>query len=393
MGRRPLTPTLIPLRGESWSPKARVRVSGHNKVCSMLRRAMTLVVALVLLVGLGIGSLFLPMPYLVASPGAIVNTVGDLQGEPVITIEGTESYEHDDGTLSMVTVQYSGGPEHRLNLFTVVTAWLSPNDAVMPEELVFPADRTPEEGSERQTLQMNDSQTDATAAALNELDITYEAVPVVADAVEGMPAEGLVEPGDVVLSVDGQEVPVDAGGGKEGEVGSAAVVEMVGAREPGDPVELLLDRDGETVEVEVPSEEGDQGTAAVGVLIADDTDFPIDVDISVGDIGGPSAGLMFALGIMDRLSQESVTGGAQVAGSGTITSAGEVGGVSGIPQKMVSAQRAGAEYFFVAAESCSQVSQSAAYGELEVVSVETLTDAVEALETIEAGGQDLPRCE
>lgn len=359
----------------------------------MLRRVMTLVVALVLLIGLGVGSLFLPMPYLVASPGAIVNTTGDLQGEPVITIEGADSYEHEDGALSMVTVQYSGGPEHRLNFFTVVTAWLSPVDAVLPEELLFPADRSPEEVSQRQTLQMNDSQTDATAAALNELGIAYEAIPVVAEAVEGMPAEGIVEPGDVILSVDGQEVPVDTGGGEEEAVGSAAVVEMVGDRDPGDPVELVLDRDGETVEVEVMSEESDQGAAAVGVLVADDTDFPIDVDISVGDIGGPSAGLMFALGIMDRLSEESITAGAQIAGSGTITSAGEVGGVSGIPQKMVSAQRAGAEYFFVAADSCSQVSRSAAHGELEVVSIETLTDAVEALETIETGGDDLPRCE
>lgn len=353
---------------------------------------MTLFVALVLLVGLGFGSLFLPMPYLVASPGAIVNTTGDFEGEPVIAIEGTDSYEHEDGALSMVTVQYAGGPERRLDFFTVVTAWLSPTDAVLPEELLFPADRTPEEVSERQTLQMNDSQTDATAAALNELDIAYEAIPVVADAVEDMPAEGLVEPGDVVLSVDGQEVPTETGNGEEA-VGSAAVVELVGDREPGDPVDVVLDRDGETVEVEIISEEGDQGTAAVGMLIADDTDFPIDVDIRVGEIGGPSAGLVFALGIMDRLSEESVTGGARVAGSGTITSEGEVGGISGIPQKMVSAQRDGAEYFFVAAESCSQVTQSAAYGEIEVVSIETLTDAVEALETIEAGGDDLPRCD
>src|SRR5690625_7263463 len=97
MGRRPLTPTLIPLRGESWSPKARVRVSGHDKVCSMLRRAMTLVVALVLLVGLGSGSLFLPLACLGGSPGASVNTVGDLQGEPVIALEGAGSYEHGDG--------------------------------------------------------------------------------------------------------------------------------------------------------------------------------------------------------------------------------------------------------------------------------------------------------
>ncbi|MCY9785614.1 PDZ/DHR/GLGF domain-containing protein [Nocardiopsis sp. EMB25] len=359
----------------------------------MLRRVLTLVVALALLVGLALGGLYLPMPYIVATPGVTVNTVGEFEDGPVIRIEGAESYEHD-GALSMVTIQYAGGPQRRLSTLEVLTSWLSPSNAVMPEELLFPADRTPEEVSERQTVQMNDSQTDATAAALGQLGIAYEAVPVVADAVEGMPADGLVEPGDVIVEIDGEPVPTDTGGGGgERSVGSAAVVDTVSARDPGDVVEMVLDRDGETVEVEITTTEGEDGTAAVGILIADDTDFPIDVEISVGDIGGPSAGMMFALGIMDRLSEESLTGGARVAGSGTISADGRVGGISGIPQKMVSAQRDGAEYFLVAADSCDQVADSAAYGELEVARVETLDDAVAALETIRTGEGELPRCE
>ncbi|KOX12189.1 PDZ domain-containing protein [Nocardiopsis sp. NRRL B-16309] len=352
---------------------------------------MTLVVALILLVGTGAAGLLLPLPYLVAAPGVTVNTVGELRGEPVITVEGAESYEHDDGALSMVTVQYAGGPDHRLNFFTLVTAWLSPTQAVLPEELLFPAGRSPEEVSERQTVQMNDSQTDATAAALSQLGIAYDAVPQVADTVEDMPAHGVVETGDVIVAVDGRTVPTTASGDEE-LVGSAAVVEWVSSREPGEPVELTLDRDGETVDVEMETHQGDNG-AAVGVLIADDMDFPVEVEISVGDIGGPSAGMMFSLGIMDRLTEESLTGGANVAGSGTITSAGQIGGISGIPQKMVSARRDGADYFLVAAESCSQVFQSAAYDELDVVRVETLTDAVDALETIRTGEGELPRCQ
>ncbi|WP_197024290.1 PDZ domain-containing protein [Nocardiopsis sp. CNT312] len=359
----------------------------------MVRRLLTLVVSLVLLVGLGVGGLYLPMPYLVASPGLTLNTVGDYDGEPVIRVEGADSYEHD-GALSMVTVQYAGGPQNRLNLLTVLTAWLSPSNAIMPEELLFPADRSPEEVSERQTVQMNDSQTNATAAALNQLGIGYQAVPLVAGTVEGMPAEGLVEAGDVIVAIDGEPVPTDTGGDDPEEaVGSSAVVERVGAREPGDPVELVLDRDGESVEVEVETTEAEDGTAAVGILIADDMDFPVDVEISVGEIGGPSAGMVFALGIMDRLSEESLTGGASVAGSGTITSDGRVGGISGIAQKMVSAERDGAEYFLVAAESCDQTFDSAALDDLEVVRVETLTDAVAALETIRTGEGELPRCE
>ena len=353
---------------------------------------MTPVVALALLVGLGVGSRFLPMPYLVAGPGVTLDTVGRTEDGPVIEIEGAQSYEHE-GSLSMVTVQYAGGPGNRLDFFTVVRAWLSPTEAVMPEELLFPAGRTVEEVSERQAVQMNDSQTAATAAALNELGMGYDAVPVVADVVEDMPAEGSVRPGDVILAVDGEEVATRFEGGPGTTVGSADVVERVSGREPGDPVGLTLERDGEKVEVELVTAEGDQGDAAVGILVADEMDFPIEVDITVGDIGGPSAGMMFALGIMDRLSEEGLTGGAAVAGSGTIDAAGRVGGVSGIPQKMVGARRDGAEYFLVAADSCSQVFQSAAYDELEVVRVETLADAVAALDTIRTGEGELPRCE
>lgn len=360
----------------------------------MVRRVMTLVAALVLLAGLGYGSLFLPMPYLVAAPGVTLDTLGEQQdGQPVIGIEGAENYEHD-GSLSMVTVQYAGGPDHRLNLFTLVTAWLSPSQAVLPEELLFPAGRSQEEVTERQTVQMNSSQTNATAAALNQLNIDYQAIPLVAEAVEGMPADGVVETGDRIIEVDGEKVPTGTTGDDPEElVGSAYVVDRVGDREPGDPVALVLDRDGEELEVELETVEGEEGSAAVGVLISDDMDFPVDVSISVGEIGGPSAGMMFALGIIDRLSEESITGGARVAGSGTVTTDGQVGGVSGIPQKMVSAHRDGAEYFFVAADSCSQVSQSAAADDLDVVRVETLTDALDALETIREGGDDLPRCE
>ncbi|MDE3721068.1 PDZ/DHR/GLGF domain-containing protein [Nocardiopsis sp. N85] len=353
---------------------------------------MTLVVALALLVGLGVGSRYLPMPYLVAGPGITLDTVGRTDEGPVIRIDGADHYEHE-GSLSMVTVQYAGGPQRRLDFLTVVRAWLSPTEAVLPEELLFPAGRSPEEVSERQTVQMNDSQTSATAAALNQLGLGYDAIPVVGDTVEGMPADGLVEPGDVILAVDGEKVLTRSEGEPGTVVGTALVVERVGSREPGEPVVLTLDRDGEEIEVEMVSEPGEEGQAAVGVLISDEMDFPIEVDITVGDIGGPSAGMMFALGIMDRLSEEGLTGGASIAGSGTITSAGEIGGVSGIQQKMVSAQRAGAGYFFVAADSCSQVFESAAYGELEVVRVETLTDAVEALETIRTGEGELTRCE
>lgn len=349
----------------------------------MFRRLMTLLVSSALLVGLAIGGLLLPVPYLVASPGLALNTLGDdSDGERIIQVDGRKSYEHKGG-LSMVTVQYVGGPGSRVDLFTALSAWLSPRDAVLPEEAVFPPGRSMDEVSEEQSLQMDDSQSKAVAAALTQLDIDYDVQPVVADVDKLLPAHGRLKAGDAITEVDG--TPVD---------GVQKTVDKVSDRDPGDPVTLTVERKGEPKEVEIDTAESDDGTAVVGVMLRDDMDFPFKVDVSVGDIGGPSAGMMFALGIMDHLSSESLTGGHEIAGTGTIEPDGKVGGVSGVEQKMVSAQREGAEYFFVASESCPLTFDSAATGEIEVVKIGELDDAVDALDTIRSGGDtdDLPRC-
>ena len=347
----------------------------------MFRRLTTLIVAAVLLLGLSVGGMFLPVPYLVASPGPALNTLGEIEGEQIIEIKGAEEYEHDGG-LSMVTVQYSGGPGTRMDLITVLNAWLSPSQAVLPEEALFPPDRSVEEISETQSLEMDDSQMNATAAALNELGIEYETQAYVAGVGADLPAEGELEEGDVITEVDGEPV-----------ADKEEAVEKVGDREPGDGVQIAVDRDGETVKAELTTVESDDGTPIIGIMVADDMEFPFDVEIQVGEIGGPSAGMIFALGIMDRLSEEGLTGGHKIAGTGTITPDGTVGGVSGVAQKMVSAEEQGAEYFFVAEESCAQTFDSAAAGDIEVVKVDRLEDAVNALESIRSGEDRLPRCE
>ncbi len=346
----------------------------------MFRRAMTLIVAVVLLFGLVVGAMYLPVPYLVASPGLALNTIGELEGDQVIQVEGTESYEQE-GELAMVTVQYAGGPGTRMDMFTVLSAWLSPNQSVLPEEALFPPDQSMEDVNESQDLQMDDSQTAATAAALTELGIDYDIESVVMGVGEDMPATGTLEEGDVITEVDGEPV-----------AGQDEAVEQVSGREPGDPVELTVLRDGEPEQFELTTTD-DGGTAVVGVMIGNDMEFPFDVDIAVGDVGGPSAGMMFSLGIMDRLTEESLTGGSTVAGTGTIEPNGTVGGVSGVEQKVVSAAEEGADYFFVADESCDQAMSSSASEDIDVVKVGELGDAVDALETIRDGApEDVPRC-
>lgn len=364
---------------------------------SLFRRVSTLLVAAVLLVALATAGFYLRVPYLIASPGLSLDTMGERDGEQIIQIEGRESYEHEDGGLAMVTVQYSGGPEARLNLFTVLRAWLVPSEAVLPEEAIFPPDRSIDEITESQTLQMDSSQQLAIAAALDQLGIDFEQIPLVAAVDEELPAAGVLEPGDHILEVDGAPVS-----------DQADVARKVREREPGEPVELTLERAGEEESVEIPTVADEQAPpdaepgAVVGVLLESDMEFPFEVDISVGEIGGPSAGMMFALGIMDRLTEEDLTGGHYIAGSGTIQpyrddpddeAVWEVGAVSGIAQKMVSAERDGADYFFVAEGSCPQTHESAATG-IEVVAIDTLDTAAEVLEAIrsEGEGAELPRC-
>ncbi|MDT0301519.1 YlbL family protein [Streptomonospora wellingtoniae] len=351
----------------------------------MFRRAMTLIVAVLLLAGFAVGAVYLPVPYLVASPGIALDTLGESEGERIIRIDGTRSYRHE-GALSMVTVQYTGGPDTHMDLFTVLGAWLSPTQAVLPQEALFPPDQSVEEITRTQTVEMNSSQRTATAAALTQLGVDYETEAYVAQVKKGKPAQGELRKGDVIARVDGEPV-----------AGKDEAVELVGDRRPGAAVSLTLDREGadEPVKAEVETTAGDEGDAVIGILVADRMEFPFEVDISVGEIGGPSAGMMFSLGVIDRLSPEGLTGGHQIAGTGTITPEGEVGGVSGVAQKMVSAERLGAEYFFVAADSCSQTFDSAATGEIDVVKVGELADAVDALKKIRNGEEagDLPRCQ
>lgn len=365
---------------------------------SLFRRVATLVVALALLAALGCAGWLLNVPYLIAAPGITLNTVGERDGEPVIQIDGRDHFEHDDGGLAMVTVQYSGGPDHRVNLFTVLTAWLRPSQAVLPEEVVYPPDSTVEEITETQNVQMDSSQQLAVAAALDQLDIEFEQTPLVSAVDSSLPAAGLLEPGDHVLEVDDEPV-----------ADQAEVVGLVRDREPGDPVDVTVERDGEeltatieTVADEAIETEGDP-VPVIGVLLESDMEFPFDVDFSIGEIGGPSAGMMFALGIIDRLSEDDLTGGHYIAGSGTLQpyreedsdeTVWEVGAVSGIAQKMVSAQNSGAEYFLVAEGSCPQTHESVAT-EIDVIAIDTLDTAVEALETISTDGDvdSLSRCE
>lgn len=159
----------------------------------------------------------------------------------------------------------------------------------------------------------------------------------------------------------------------------------------GAPVQLSIERGGEQEEVQVTPRDSN-GAAVIGILPGATFEFPFEVDIRLDDVGGPSAGMMFALGIIDKLTEGELNGGRNVAGTGTIDAAGEVGAIGGIRQKLYGAQGAGAQYFLAPADNCNEVVGHVPEG-LDVVSVATLDDALAALRSIAAGDTaDLPDC-
>jgi PDZ domain-containing protein len=345
----------------------------------MSRRALTLLVAGFLVLSLGIVGALMKVPYVVLSPGPTENTIGEVDKKPVITITGRQTYP-TSGALRLVTVAYQGGPSSRIDLLTALRGWIDPSVAVVPEETIFPSSRSQKEVEEENTVEMTNSQDFATAAALTELKISYSTVVSVVSTEKGRPADGKLMKGDEVNTVNGKPA-TDVGG----------VADAVKALKPGENVTFNVTRGGQRVDVTVPTAAGAGGKSVVGMVMQAKYKFPFEVDINVGDVGGPSAGLMFSLGILDKLTPGELTGGKGIAGTGTIDPSGQVGPIGGIAQKMVGARKAGATVFLTPADNCAEALRSVPDG-LRLVKSETLHDAVLALDALRTGKGSVPSC-
>jgi Lon-like protease len=344
----------------------------------MSRRSLTLAIAgLATLVAIAVAVL-VPVPYVILGPGPTLNTLGkDSSGQQLITIVGPKTYP-TGGHLNLVTVSYQGGPGANLNIFQALRAWLDPSEAVVPESELFPPGQTAQQTQAQDTEQMASSQETATAAALTTLHIPYKTQVVVMQTVPGTPASTVLKPGDTIVAVDGKPV-----------VGSTALSSLITAKPAGATLHLTVVRDGKTMQLDVTSKKVG-GEPIIGVQVQEEYKFPFTVRISVGDIGGPSAGMMFALGIVDKLTPLNLTGGKFIAGTGEITASGQVLPIGGIQQKMVGARDAGATVFLTPAANCGDTAGAVPAG-LEIVKVSTLTQAITDLKEIKAGGTP-PSC-
>ena len=343
----------------------------------MSRRSLTLLIASVGTAAAIAVSVLVPVPYVILGPGPTLNTLGSSSGTPLIKISGHPTYP-TSGHLNMVTVGVTGGPGVKVNIFRALAAWLNPDEAVVPESEIYPPGESPKQSQQQDTEEMTGSQQTATAAALTELHIPYATEVVVVQTVSGYPADGVLKAGDVITAVDGKPV-----------TGPSSLTGLIYSHPAGSTLTVTIDRNGTTEQVRVGTKESG-GHPVMGVEIQEQYKFPFSVTISVGDIGGPSAGMMFALGIIDKLTKLDLAGGKFIAGTGEITASGQVQAIGGIQQKMVAARNAGATYFLTPASNCSDTKGATPAG-LHLVKVSTLSQAVTYLEDIKAG-QAVPSC-
>ncbi|OJV82224.1 MAG: signal protein PDZ [Cellulomonas sp. 73-92] len=327
------------------------------------------------------GLVVLPAPYAVQMPGPTADVLGEQNGTPLITIKGATTYP-TTGQLRLTTVSATGTPGFPSSVANVVRAWLSRSDLVVPTEELVPPGQTQQQLNDLNNQEMTSSQENATVAALTELGYTVPATLTVAGTTGGTDAAGKLKAGDVLTAIDGTKL---------GDY--QALVTTLGKVKPGATITLGITRGGTGMDVPVVTGTRSDGSGAlIGVFIDPTFTFPIDVKIQIDGIGGPSAGMMFALGIVDRLTPADETNGQRIAGTGTIDVTGAVGPIGGIRQKMAGALRDGATWFLAPKANCGDVTGHVPAG-LRVVAVATLHDAVAAVTAIGKGtGSSLPTC-
>jgi Lon-like protease len=335
----------------------------------MKRRGITVLVGALLVVALTVLVGRATVPYVQLEPGPTYDTLGeDENGREIIVVNGA-SVSTSNGQLRFVTV----GVQPRLTLLQAIIGWWRDEEAVVPRELIYPPDQSEKEVEERNAEDFANSGSAAEAAALAELGYTMQiSVKTVAP---DTPAEGKLQVGDIIRSVNG--VAVDT---------ADKLLEQIRGKPAGTKLTFEVVRKGTTSSLDLTTVAGDDGVPRVGFTPELVSTAPFTLDIPIDNIGGPSAGLMLALGIIDKIKPEDLTGGKVIAGTGTIDPLGNVGAIGGVPQKLVAARGAGAEYFLTPKDNCAEAAANALPG-LPLVRVATLDEALTALEAIRAGRQ------
>lgn len=344
------------------------------------RRGFTWASAITTVVLLGIVAMSaLPTPYVIERPGGAFNVLGTDHNTEIISVIDAPSYE-TDGALDLLTVEILGAPNHTPTWLELFFAWLDPAQSIIPLEDIYPSNVSQTKVDQANISMFADSQQSALAVALIKLGYRLNSKLIVNSLATDAAATGKLAAGDQIVSIDSVKL-TDYGmltKAIQGSKGKALNLEVISAK-------------GVTRSETITPKLVD-GSYRIGAYVASKYEFPINVKLQLQDIGGPSGGMMFALGIYDKLTPGALTGGQIIAGTGTIDDSGTVGPIGGIREKLYSAQRAGAKWFLAPKENCNEVVGHIPAG-LHVAQVENFDQALSAVQSIASGkGAALAGC-
>lgn len=314
---------------------------------------------------------FIPTPYVLLSPGTPQNILNG-----AITITGAEVFP-TTGKMAVTSVMVTN-PDSYMTGFDILYGWARGEQAVLPRVEIYPENESAEESIQQGAADMQASQVSATTAALTLLGYKGEIKLIVNSVNESTDAFNKLKAGDQLLEIDGQQL-----------TSTTQLLDFLKGKKPGEVITLKIKRElavqkssgelNEELTVKVKLSARDDNSAFIGIIVEMVQNFPISVKIKLAETGGPSGGLIFALGIIEKLQGENLTRGRNIAGTGTISDTGEVGPIGGITEKIIGAKKDGVEIFLAPIENCLDISTPDLFDGIKVVPVATLTEALAVL--------------
>jgi Lon-like protease len=314
---------------------------------------------------------FIPTPYVLLSPGTPQNILNS-----AITITGSEVFP-TTGKMAVTSVMVTN-PDSYMTGFDILYGWARAEQAVLPRVEIYPENESAEESIQQGAADMQASQVSATTAALTLLGYKGEIKLIVNSINESTDAFKKLKADDQLLEIDGQQL-----------TSTTQLLDFLKGKKPGEVITLKIKRElavqkssgelNEELTVKVKLSARDDNSAFIGIIVEMVQNFPISVKIKLAETGGPSGGLIFALGIIEKLQGENLTRGRNIAGTGTISDTGEVGPIGGITEKIIGAKKDGVEIFLAPIENCLDISTPDLFDGIKVVPVATLTEALAVL--------------
>jgi PDZ domain-containing protein len=346
------------------------------------RQTWTAFVSALAFICLAVLLVVVPVPFVSWSPGGTRDTLGNVGHEPMIKVQGIDTYP-TTGRLDMTIVAITPA-DAQLSLPQALLAYWLPHRDALPRDAVYAPGKSAEDVENEDADMMETAQDDAVVAALRADSRPVTAMPAIYSVTVGGPAHKLLLPGDLVVSVDGIATPdVDA------------VAKRIRAHSIGEKVRFVVIRNKVQTDVSVTTVESNvqSDVPVVGISLATGYRYDPDISFDLGQqIGGPSAGLIFALAIYDKITNGPLLAGRHLAGTGKITPNGDVEAIGGIQEKIAAAEKAGAGAFFVPAGNCRDL--AGVQTNMALVKVGTLNDAIKAVKTLNLSGDTslLPHC-